>query len=96
MDKKFGIPKDALINIKISGAFYINMQQLLFSIASQKSPEEFTALMQKLKSGQPENEYELQVLTIVSLVLEVERAAKEQDLLVEVEFKKPEDESPKV
>jgi hypothetical protein len=96
MDKNFGIPKDALINIKISGAFYMNMQQMLYSLASQKTPEEFTAIMHKLKSGTPENEYEFQILTLVSLVMEVERSAKEQNLLVEVELPKPTDESSKV
>jgi len=98
MDKKLlSIPKDAIIDIQVSGGFYQNLQQLLYLIAEQKSVEEFTAAMNKVKSGKPTDLYEFQLATILGLIFEIESQAEKQNKLVQGEMPKPaEDSAPEV
>ena len=97
MDKKnLGIPKDALVSIKISGAFYQNLQQLLYIIAEQKSVDEFAKAVTKIKDNPPSDTYEFQIATVLGVIFEVENCAKEQNLLKEVELPKSDESSPEV
>lgn len=97
MDQKnLGIPKNALISIKISGAFYQNLQQLLYMIAEQKPVDEFTKAVQKIKDNPPSDAYEFQIATVLGIIFEVENCAKEQNLLKEVELPKSDESSPEV
>jgi hypothetical protein len=97
MDKKnLGIPKDALVSIKVSGAFYQNLQQLLYLIAEQKSVDEFAKAVAKIKDNPPSDTYEFQIATVLGVIFEIENCAKEQNLLKEVELPKSDDSSPEV
>lgn len=97
MDKKnLGIPKDALVSIKISGAFYQNLQQLLYVIAEQKSVDEFSKAVAKIKDNPPSDMYEFQLATVLGIIFEIENCAKEQNLLKEVELPKQDGSSSEV
>lgn len=97
MDKKnLGIPKDALVSIKVSGAFYQNLQQLLYIIAEQKSVDEFAKAVAKIKDNPPGDLYEFQIATVLGVIFEIENCAKEQNLLKEVELPKSDESSSEV
>lgn len=73
------IPLDAIIEIKMSGAFFARIQQLVVNYSSQKTPEEFKQALENLKSGEPKNEFEYHLLTLMVLMTDFEARAKEQD-----------------
>lgn len=80
------IPVDAVVKIEISGAFYMRLHQTLLNKAAEKSPEEFAKIMKELKLMEPKDVYEHDLGTILSVVLAVENAAKDQNLIKSTDF----------
>lgn len=89
------IPLDSIIPIEVSGHFYTRIQQMLISMANEKSPEEFVKVMKNLETNkQSESIYEYNIHTISSLIFEIESQAKNLNLLKEEEIDIPEDDKP--
>jgi len=87
------IPSDALIDIKISGTFYRKLLGLSVMLAESKPLEEYKSILEKLKSNNPpENLYESNVHTVISLIYEIETCARDQKKtkMVEVDTDNPE------
>ena len=84
--KVTGIKKDAQIKITVSAGFYFRLAQLVVSYTSTWTSEELQELMLKLKDTDPTDEKEYHLVTLVSLVNEIESKAKEQDLLITEEL----------
>lgn len=77
------IPNDALIDIKISGAFYAKLSNLLIKLASSMPEEEFKTLMSDFKDNkQPKNTTEFTIHILFSLIYEIENNAKKQNKIV--------------
>lgn len=81
------IPTDAQINITVSGGFYARLSQLITHWGAQKSLEEFTATLERLKTDKSKDEYEYHLVTLLSLGMEIEEAAKAQNKVVEQDIK---------
>jgi len=74
------IPTDVLIDIQISGAFYRRMVDLLGMLSESVPLDDFKAVLEKLKTNNPaEDMFEFNVHTLMSLIYEVEKRAKEQN-----------------
>lgn len=89
------IPVDAIVTVEVSGAFYMRLHQLLINKAAEKTPEEFASIMKELKLDEPKNAYEHDLATILTVVLSIEKAAKEQSKIKSVEHTINVDEEPK-
>ena len=75
------IPEDALMDIKVSGTFYQRLQALFIYLSQKKDPKEFLLHYAYLiKGGEPKNEYEFHLNTILSLIVEIEKTAKDLNL----------------
>lgn len=83
-----GVDHESLISIKVSGAYFRRVQNLLFHWMGQKSPEEITKIVEHLKTNEPSDEYSYHFLTILMLVQEVEKQAGEQNLVKDFEIDK--------
>lgn len=80
-----GIKFDSLIKLEISGTFAARLQLLLMYLMQQKEPSEIMRVVNDLKTREPENDYEYQVLTMIILIQDLEKAAAEQNLVVDHE-----------
>jgi hypothetical protein len=77
------IPPDALIDIKISGAFYRRMVDLISMLGESVPLADFKAVLERLKEENPAKDmFEFNVHTIVCLIYEVEKEAKAQNKTV--------------
>jgi hypothetical protein len=72
------IPYDTLVSVEVSGAYYARVQQLLMYIFKDKAADEVSKCMEELKSREPKDIFEYQVITILSLMYEIEVKAREQ------------------
>lgn len=78
------IPDDALMDIKVSGTFYRRMQALFIYLAEKKDIKQFLILYAALVKGkEPSSEYEFHLNTILSMIIEMEKVAKENNLVQE-------------
>lgn len=78
------MPDDALMDIKVSGTFYKRLQSLFIYLAQKKDVKEFLLLYAKMvKGGEPINEYEFHLNTVLSLIVEIEKVGKENNLTKE-------------
>jgi hypothetical protein len=76
------IPFDASIKLDMPGSFYARLQQLLLSYSSSKSPQELQTILKKLGTDEePEDEFEYHLFTLTIFIHEIEKKAKEQNLL---------------
>lgn len=83
------IPDDAIVTLDISGHFYKKLQTIFLARAAERSKEEFTALLEKLKTDEPIADlYEAEIQVLASLVISIEKAAQKQNKL---EFKEIEE-----
>lgn len=82
------IPFDAKIDITIGGGLYARLSQLTTHFASQKSEEEFTKILTRLQQpgNKPLDEFEYHLITLLSLVAEIEIKAKEQGKTIDQEI----------
>lgn len=83
MSKTLSVPSvkpDAIITIEVSGYFLKQLQMTLIAMGEQRTPEEFKAVLEKLKANEPADDlYEIQVHLILSLVATLEKNAMAQD-----------------
>jgi hypothetical protein len=80
------IPMDAIVNIKVSGAYYATLQQVFMDLAMTRPEAEFKTAMEKLKGNEkPSSKYEMHLQTLLALIFEVENEAKAQGLVVKKE-----------
>lgn len=80
------IDRETIVPIKVSGAYYITLQQMFMDLAMQKSPEEFKKVMERLKGNNPpQDRYESHLHILLSLIFEIENSAKENGLTKKVD-----------
>jgi len=72
-------PLDAIVSIEISGAYYTRVSKLLADMLMQKPQEELVKLMSDLNQRAPETDEEYNILTLIILVNEIEKAVKDQE-----------------
>ena len=85
------IPTDAIITIKLSGAFYDKLKVSLLSICSTVEPQELLTLLEKFKTkGPADDATEHNIHTLLMLIREIENSAKTQGLTQEKEMVIPE------
>lgn len=78
------MPDDVLMDVKVSGTFYKRLQALFIYLSQKKDMKEFLLLYAKMvKGGEPTNEYEFHLNTVLSLIVEIEKVAKENNLVKE-------------
>lgn len=82
------IAPDKIVNIQVSGAFYIRLQNLIIYLSSKKDIKEFSAVMLELTKREAKDEYEFNLVTVLMLLNEIEVQAREQKL---TEYKTRED-----
>lgn len=80
------IPKDAIIDIQVSGSFYRQLTKLSLGLGESKTPEEFRKALDTLNTKQPESLYELTVMCVVGMIFEIETKAREQNKIEMVEI----------
>lgn len=86
------IPDDAIIDLKISGTFYRSLAQLLLGLSQELKPEEYQAVVEKLKNkGQAADIKELNIMLVTALVFSIELSAEEQKLTKEIEVDIPDE-----
>ena len=77
------IPFDAKIDITIGGGAYARLAELITRYSSQKPIEEYTEILNRLKTEKPKDAYEYDLVTLLSFVIEIESKAVEQGKIVE-------------
>lgn len=86
------VPAEAVINIKISGTFYIALGQLLLGLCQGLSKEEYAAIVKKMETKEPAADLrELNIILITSLLYTLEIEATNQKLTKEIEVDAPEE-----
>lgn len=90
MTKQIEIVKpESIVEIKLSGSFYAELQRVLLYLSNQVDPEELNVLVEKINSGTPDDEFsdwEVCVQTMMILCAEIEEKAKEQGLIETVDI----------
>lgn len=82
------IDNASIITIQLSGAFYTDLQFALEHLSQYKSEEEIAAVVDKIKSDVSSddfNEWEISIRTMLILCAEIEKKAKEQGVIKNVE-----------
>jgi hypothetical protein len=83
---------DSLIDIKISGAFYARIRDILVYLASTADKEIVLKATENLKNDSaPSNPFEYNLETVMILIHEIENMAKEQNALTEQEVDFPDE-----
>lgn len=77
-DKIEIIPANAIITIEVGGGLYARIHQLMLDKAAEKTPEEFTQMLEYLKTGKPRDKYEYTIETYLSILYQMEVSAKAQ------------------
>ena len=77
------IPFDAKIDITVGGGLYARVSQFIQDWGSQKPIEEFTAILERLKTEEPKDAFEYHLVTLLSIVIEIEEKATAQGKVVE-------------
>lgn len=77
---------DALIKVDIGAGFYERMKQLLMWYHGENDSEKLIKALEELKSREPKDEKEYHLVTIISLIAEIELKAAQQGLLEEKEI----------
>lgn len=80
------IKPESIIKIEVGGGFYQRLQQLLFSFEKQ-DPERALKTIAAFKERDPQDAWEENFLTILTLIYEIEQKAQEQGLIIENEYK---------
>jgi hypothetical protein len=72
---------ETIIPIKVSGGYYMSLQQMFMNLAMERPEKEFKEVMQRLKENErPRDAYEFHLHTLLSLIFEIENEAKRQGL----------------
>jgi hypothetical protein len=89
-------PPDAIVNINVSGGFYIRLTKLLGDMVIKLTPEKTLEIIGDLQKRAPENDDEFNLLTLITLINELEKAAREQnkfEVVIPSEYEKPDEDS---
>ncbi len=73
------VPDDAMIDIKVSGSFYKKLLKLSVALGESRPLEDYKKALETLGKEDAEDLYELTVQSVVSMLFEVETAAKAQN-----------------
>jgi hypothetical protein len=88
-------PNDAIVSIKISGAFYKRLAKMMFDFANTVTPDQFTKMLVELKGREPKDDTEFNILTLLILIAEIERQVKETGVFEKVDVPTdPDEETP--
>jgi len=87
------IPQDAIIDIKVNGSFYFRVTQLLMYMVGDKEPQRIAEIFQRISEGDIQEELEAHIETLSVLMNEIERQAKEQGKVEEIDPSTLEDNS---
>jgi hypothetical protein len=80
------LPNDSIVSIKISGAFYARLTQLIIEMASSRDKKEIREIIEMIKNDvDPTDPFAYHYITVLTLIHEIEKEAKEQGLLKEVD-----------
>jgi hypothetical protein len=89
------IPPDVIIDIQVSGSFYRRLVELLTSLGNAMKPEDFKAVLEKLKTNDPPaNLHELNIHINMMLIYEIEQQALKQNKVKDAEVEVPDEEKP--
>lgn len=81
------IPHDVLVDIKVSGAFYRKLVDLLTALGESVPLDEFKEVLERLKTDDPpKTTFELNVHCLISLIYELETKAVEQNKTKDIEI----------
>jgi hypothetical protein len=89
-------PPEAIVSINVSGGFYIRLTKLLGDLVIKLTPEKALKIITDLQKRPPENDDEFNLLTMITLVNELEKAAREQnkyEVVIPSEYEKPDEDS---
>lgn len=92
-----GIKKDAIIKIEVGGGFYFRLAQFVtFYTARTWAAENLETTLEELQTRKPETDEEYHLITLMSLIHEIEESAKKQDMIIteEVDFPDPGSDTP--
>jgi len=86
------IPKEAIIDIQISGLFYRGIVDLLTALGNTVPIEDFKKMLEKLKKNEPaETHLEFNVNILMSLIYEIETKARAQNKTKQEEIEIPDE-----
>jgi hypothetical protein len=86
------IPDEAIVDLKVAGTFYRSLAQLLLGLSQDLKPEEYQAIVEKLKNKESAADIkELNIMLITALVFSIELAAEEQKVTKEIEIDIPDE-----
>lgn len=85
------IPQDAIIDIQVNGSFYYRVTQLLMSLLDNQEPERVKEIFERINNNNVQEILEANVETIAVLMNEIERCAKDQGKIQEVDVNNLED-----
>ena len=84
-------PFEAIVNIKISGAFYTRLSEMVLYNASKQNIKDLASTLKELETREPTNADESHLLTLLTLVATIEREVKTQGVLAKEEVTLPEE-----
>jgi len=87
-------PNDAIVSIKVSGAFYKRLVKLMFSLSTKKDLKAFMKMMAEFKTREPENDEEFNIMTVLILIAEIEREVKDSKVFEVIDAPIPDEEKP--
>ncbi len=86
------IPNDAIIDIKVSGSFYLRLVELLNSLGESVPLDEFKDVLEKIKDDKPAGSlFEFNVHTILMMIYEIEKEALSQNKAKDEEIEVPDE-----
>ena len=88
------LPNEAIVDIKVSGSFYLRLVSLLNSLGESVPLEEFKDVLEKIKEDKPADSlFEFNVHTILMMIYEIESEAIKQKKTKEEEIDVPDEPS---
>lgn len=81
-----GIPVEAIIDVQFSGGFYQRLHQLLNYHCSKEGPEVTAKALQEIKANDVKSPAAYHLETLVTMILETEKKAKEQGKMKTVDI----------
>jgi hypothetical protein len=89
------IKPETIVDIQVSGSFYRRLVELLTALGNGMKPEEFKAVLEKLKTNQPPASlHELNIHINMMLIYEIEQQAVKQNKCVDAEIEVPDEKEP--
>lgn len=80
------IQMDSIIDLQISGGFYKRLQDLMPYLSQKEGLDKFSAALVSIKAGEPKTEFEYHLLTVMTLIFEIEKNAGIQKKLKMVDL----------